>query len=157
MSGKSCAHCCGVTLCVARYVGLVSSLQSFDDIPQQDEATQKKIQEVKDMANAIKTDDELEAQMPKLLEMIDSMVDQFQDHEEGEEHEGEFEEEGEVCANSSALFFFLFFSFFWLAFVSFLHTSLHTDGCVYVCVLWLGTFVFFVCSFSVALLAALRR
>ncbi len=62
------------------------SLQSFDEIPQQDEATQKKIQDIKDQANAIKTDDELETQMPKLLEMIDSMVDQFKD-EDGEDGE----------------------------------------------------------------------
>jgi hypothetical protein len=78
-------------------------LQSFDDIPQesQDAATQQKIQEVKDMANAIKTDDELEAKMPILLEMIDGMVDQFQDHDdqEGEEHDGdgEYDDDGEVC------------------------------------------------------------
>jgi hypothetical protein len=59
------------------------SLQSFDDIPGPDAATQQMIQQVKDTANAIKTDDELEAQMPKLLEMIDAMMNQFPDHDQG--------------------------------------------------------------------------
>jgi hypothetical protein len=62
------------------------SLQSFDDIPQlalDVGATRQMIQQFKDTANAIKTDDELEAQMPKLLKLNAAMINQFPDHDQG--------------------------------------------------------------------------
>ena len=52
-------------------------LSSFDEIPTDNVNTTAKIAEIKAKANAITTDDELEHAMPALLEMIDSMVDEF--------------------------------------------------------------------------------